>query len=1047
MILQTEFPIVGIGASAGGVEALEGFFRGLPADPGLAFVVVTHLSPVRESHLPEVIQHYTPLKVQTATEAMQVEVNNVYVLPADAIMSIQDRRLRLRKRTPEQRGQRPIDTFLSALALDCGEFAAGVILSGGDSDGTLGVKIIKEQGGLTLAQSADGFGPSSPEMPGSAIATGMVDFIVPADQMGIKLADYANGLQHLDDFDDAVALGAERAQLEAAKREIYDVLRSRIGHDFSGYKSKTFMRRVQRRLQVNQLTTIQEYIDFLKQQPQEAGALFRDLLISVTNFFRDADAFDSLKDLVIPQLLKDRGATETVRIWVPGCATGEEVYSLAILLRECMSTLAVVPRVQIFATDIDDRALAVARAARYPAALLDGVSPERRDRYFVADGDSYVVSKQVRDLCIFSPHSVLRDPPFSRIDLVSCRNLLIYFGGGIQKQVIPTFHYSLRAGGYLFLGMSENVSQFGDLFSPVDKKHRIFLRRTDIGAQPRPSLTLPSMHKSDLPHSGHRRTQTGVTALRQSVDSQVLTQHAPPHVLVNRDGDIVYYSSRTGKYLEAAAGVPTRQVLTLARKGLRLDLRTLLHDAAETGHTATRENVAMDSEEGRVQMVSLTVEPLAEHKEGEPLFLILFTDQGPMLSREEAYARVNVAQQGAAQQIELELRDTRERLQSMIEEYETALEELKSSNEELVSVNEEFQSTNEELEASKEELVSLNEELHTVNAELHGKVDELDRSNSDLNNLFESTAIATLFLDRNLIIRSFTPAVGDVFNILPSDCGRPITDLASRFDLPSFASDIAQVYTHYQPIERRIAGTLDGKHYLLRLVPYRSSDSQVDGVVVTFIDVTLITRAERRHRTLITELQHRTRNLLALVQSVARRTLGEGEPFERLDTRLAALGRVQGLLTETNGDKIEFGGVVRRELDAVGSERQIAARGPEVHISPERIQTLALAVHELATNAVKYGALRYESGRLNVSWHTELQANEREHLILDWTESGVPVAPDATRRGYGRDLIEQSLAFNLGAKATLTFKQDGIVCRIDMPIEACEDESATPPAG
>lgn len=544
------------------------------------------------------------------------------------------------------------------------------------------------------------------------------------------------------------------------------------------------------------------------------------------------------------------------------------------------------------------------------------------------------------------------------------------------------------------------------------------------------------MHKPDLPHSSHRRTQTGTSTLRHSVDSQVLAQHAPPHVLVNRDGDIVYYSGRTGKYLEAAAGVPTRQVLTLARKGLRLDLRTLLHEAAETGRPAVRENVAVDGEDGRVQMVTLTVEPLADHKENEPLFLILFADHGPLLSRDEAYAQGSVTQQGAAQQIELELRDTRERLQSMIEEYETALEELKSSNEELVSVNEEFQSTNEELEASKEELVSLNEELHTVNAELHGKVDELDRSNSDLHNLFESTAIATLFLDRDLIIRSFTPAMGDVFNILPSDCGRPITDLASRFDLPSFANDIAKVYTHYQPIERRIAGTLDGKHYLLRLVPYRSSDSQVDGVVVTFIDITLITRAERRHRVLISELQHRTRNLLALVQSVARRTLGDGEPFQRFETRLAALGRVQGLLTESDGGKIELGGVIRRELDAVGNERQVTINGPEVRIAPERIQTLALAIHELATNAVKYGALRYESGRLDVKWRIERRDGNRDHLILDWTESGLPAAPDATRRGYGRDLIEQALALTLRAKTAMDFRSDGIACHIDVPIEA-----------
>lgn len=1042
MTLSPEFPIVGVGASAGGVEALEGFFRGVPPSPGAAFVVVTHLSPSRESHLPEVLARYTSLPVVAAVDNQQVEINTVYVLPRDALMSISQRRLRVLKRPPDLPGRRPIDLFFSALARDCGDFAAGVILSGGNSDGTLGIKTIKEHGGLTLAQAADGYGPNNPEMPDSAIASGLIDFALPADQMGPRLVEFAKGLPALSDpATDLQPSGVVR--LDAAGLEICNLLRTRIGHDFSGYKNKTFMRRVQRRMHVNQIETIEAYIDFLKQSPQEAGALFRDLLISVTNFFRDADAFESLQRLVIPKLLEGRGAAESVRIWVPGCATGEEVYSLAILLREHMDSMAVAPQVQLFATDIDDRALAVARAARYPGQLLEGMSQERRDRHFFADGDGYVVNKQVRELCIFSPHSVLRDPPFSRIDLISCRNLLIYFGGEIQKQVIPTFHYSLRPGGYLFLGMSENVSQFSELFSPIEKKHRIFQRRADIAAPPRPTLPLTSVQSRGQPTAGVPRVQTGTVAIRQAVDTQVLAQHAPAHVLVSREGDIVYYSSRTGKYLEAAAGVPTRQVLTLARKGLRLDLRTLLHEAVETGLPAVRKDVVVEDDEGRVQRVSLTVEPLAARHEAEPLYLILFDDQGPILAREEAQAHAQAARQGAAQQMETELRDTRERLQSMIEEYETALEELKSSNEELLSVNEELQSTNEELEASKEELVSLNEELHTVNAELHGKVDELDRSNSDLHNLFESTAIATLFLDKDLIIRSFTPAVSDVFNILPGDCGRPITDLASRFDLPSFAKDIQQVYSRYQPIERRIAGTLDGKHYLLRLVPYRGSDSRVDGVVVTFIDITQITRAERRHRILISELQHRTRNLLALVKNVARRTLGEGEPFKRLDTRLAALDRVQGLLGESGNEKIEFGGMLRRELEAVGNEQQITLTGPQVQVLPDRIQTLALAIHELATNAVKYGALSHESGNLDITWRVQRQ-DDKDHLVIDWEETGLPVVPDATHRGYGRELIENALALTLRAKTTLEFRQDGIACHIDVPLE--NDASAAAPA-
>ncbi|MGB3821098.1 CheR family methyltransferase [Achromobacter pulmonis] len=1036
MTLKQEFPIVGVGASAGGIEALEGFLRGLPPSPGVAIVVITHLSPSRESHLSEVLSRYTTLQVLPAVDNQQVDVNCIYVLPQDALMSISHRRLRVLKRPADLPGRRPIDLFFTALARDCGDVAAGVILSGGNSDGTLGIKAIKEHGGLTLAQATNEFGPLNPEMPDSAIASGLIDFVLPVGQMGPRLAEFARHVPPPE------PQGSGPVCLDAAGLAISNLLRSRIGHDFSGYKNKTFMRRVQRRMHVNQIEGIDAYIERLKQSPQEAGALFRDLLISVTNFFRDKDAFDSLQRLVIPKLLDGRGPAESVRLWIPGCATGEEVYSLAILLREHMDSMPSPPQIQLFATDIDDRALAVARAARYPGQLLENLSQERRDRHFYADGDSYVVNKQVREICIFSPHSVLRDPPFSRIDLISCRNLLIYFGSDIQKQVIPTFHYSLRPGGYLFLGMSENVSQFSELFIPIEKKHRIFQRRADIAAPPRPALPVAALQTRGQPSIGTLRQQTGATALRQAVDAQVLSQHAPAHVLVNRDGDIVYYSSRTGKYLEAAAGAPTRQVLTLARKDLRLDLRTLLHEAVETGQAAVRKNVALEDDEGRVQQISLTVEPLAARHETEPLYLILFDDQGPVLPRDEAQDLAYPQRHDATRHLESELRDMRERLQSMIEEYETALEELKSSNEELLSVNEELQSTNEELEASKEELVSLNEELHTVNAELHGKVDELDRSNSDLHNLFESTAIATLFLDQNLIIRSFTPAVSDVFNILPSDCGRPITDLASRFDLPSFASDIQHVYDRYLPIERRIAGTLDGKHYLLRLVPYRGSDSQVDGVVVTFIDITQVTHAERRHRILISELQHRTRNLLALVKNVARRTLGDGEPFKRLDTRLAALDRVQDLLGESDTARIEFGGMLRRELEAVGNEHQITFSGPPVLVQADHIQTLALAIHELATNAVKYGALSHSAGRLDIVWRVQPQ-DSKDHLVIDWTETGAPVAPNATRRGYGSELIEHALAFTLRAKATLEFRQEGISCQINVPLDNNEVATAT----
>jgi two-component system CheB/CheR fusion protein len=1032
------FPIVGIGASAGGIEALEGFFRGIPDHPGLGFVIVTHLSPERESFLHQLVARYTKLTVRVAADGMCVEADCIYVLPADAILSIQDQRLTIRKPARSRRERKPIDIFFSSLAADQGEMAAGVVLSGGDGDGTLGIKAIKERGGLTLAQVADGYGPRHPDMPESAISTGFVDFAVPVDQMGGKLVEYARSLRLLDTMATASRAVNDTEENETARQEIYAVLRNQVGHDFGGYKSKTFIRRVQRRMQVTQLDTMENYVERLRQDTQEVGALFRDLLINVTNFFRDAEAFSSLATLVVPKLFENRGAEDTVRIWVPGCATGEEVFSIGILVREHLDTLKAVPRVQIFATDIDERALSVARAARYPEALLDSVSPERRQRFFIPDGGSYVLSKEVRDLCIFSPHSVIRDPPFSRIDLVSCRNLLIYFGLDVQNQVIPIFHYALKPDGYLFLGTSENISQFGELFVPLEKKHRIFRRRMDNAPAARLPLMMQgsrSTHAAEAPLQ--KRAMTG-TALRHAAEGQVMERYAPPYVVVNRDGDVAHYSGRTGKYLEAAAGAPTRQILTLARKGLRLELRTVFREAVETGRTATREGVAVEGDDGRVQMITLTAEPMRERDDGEPLFLILFTDEGPTLSRDEALGRVHASQDGAALHLEQELRETRERLQSLIEEYETALEELKSSNEELVSVNEELQSTNEELEASKEELQSVNEELHTVNADLSGKLEALDRANSDLQNLFESTDVATVFLDRRLMIRSFTPAAAGVFNILPGDRGRPITDLSGRFNLPGLASDIEAVLAGRGPAERRVDQDAGQAHALIRLAPYYDSDHRIEGAVITVIDITNLTRAEARQNVLIAELQHRTRNLLAMVQALAVRTLGRGGSLEGFNERLAALGRVQGLISTARSQEVDLAEVVSLELQAVGpgEDGKISVAGPPVSLSLEHVQTFALALHELATNATKYGALKEGSGRLTIEWSVERASGGERNLILTWQEHGVDMPPLGNlRQGYGRQLIERALAYTLRARTELVFGADGVFCRIEMPLK------------
>ena len=1028
------FPIVGVGASAGGVEALEGFFQGMPDHPGLACVVVTHLSPERQSLLHEIVARYTGMTVHIAADGMPVEVDSVYVMPADAILSIQGRRLSITRPDKEHRERKPIDIFFSALAVDLGELSAGVVLSGGDGDGTLGIKAIKERGGLTLAQVHNGHGPQHPHMPESAISTGFIDFAVAAGEMGQRLVAFARGLDVLDGMASASRGADAQDGLHDTREAVCAILRAQVGHDFSGYKTKTFMRRVQRRMQIVGLATIDAYLDLLREDSREVAMLFRDLLINVTSFFRDAEAFEMLAAQVVPRLFEGRGAEDTVRVWVPGCATGEEVYSIAALLREHVDTLPEPPRVQVFATDIDEHALSVARAGRYPAQLTEGISDQRRDRFFIRDGGSYVVTREVRDLCIFSPHSVLRDPPFSRIDLVSCRNLLIYFGLMAQHQVIPVFHYALRPEGYLFLGMSENISQFADLFGAMDKRHRIFQKRSDGGLPSRLPRSLVGLRQGQAGGAAPARAAMGSGALRQAVEAQVLEQFAPPHVVVNRDGDVVFYSARTGTYLEAASGIPTRQVMAMARKGLRLDLRTALQEVVETGLSVTRGNIAIDGDGGRVQMIALTVTPITRaDTQAEPLYLALFTDQGPSLSREDAALRGTAPSDGDAAHLERELRDARERLQSLIEEYETALEELKASNEELVSVNEELQSTNEELEASKEELQSVNEELHNVNADLSVKVHDLDRANTDLQNLFDSTDVATVFLDRDLVIRSFTPAVSRIFNVRPGDRGRPLTDLSTRLALPDLVADAAAVLARSEPVERQIQDGEGRITYLSRVGPYQDGNHRTQGVVLTFVDVSGLSRAEARQRVLVAELQHRTRNLLAVVQSIAQQTLGKGGSLDAFGQRLAALGRVQGLLSQDGEGEIDLVDVVDVELRAQATipNERITVGGPHVGLKRDQVQTMALALHELATNALKYGALKPGgTGTLDVSWRIDGRT-----LVLEWLERGVAMPEVPGRRGYGRTLIEKALGYALRARTDFTLGPDGVSCRIelDMP--------------
>src|SRR5215467_8610120 len=624
---QEKFPIVGIGASAGGLEALEGLFRSMPADTGLSFALVTHLARGHVSSLVEILSRYTPMPVKTALDGVVMNRNELHVCPPDHIMTMVDGTLRLQIRADEAQ-RKPIDVFLSSLAEEHGEASIGILLSGGGSDGTLGIKAIKERGGLTLAQGGDGAGPLQPGMPDTAIAAGVVDLVLPVEEMAERLADYARNFGKIEALiDDEHNRRHEAETKNEGYHAIYSILNKQAGHDFSGYKEKSFQRRVRHRMQVLQIASLKSYIARLRNEPDEVTLLFRDLLIGVTNFFRDPGAFETLEKAVIPALFEGKGASDTVRIWVPGCATGEEVYSLAILVREHMETLRVSPKVQLFATDIDENALVVARTGRYPEPLLENVSKPRLNRYFARDDVSYSVNKDIRDLCIFSAHSVIKDPPFSRIDLISCRNLLIYFGTDFQARVIPVFHFALKPSGYLFLGTAENVSQFSDLFAPFDKKQRIFQRRDHVASPLQFPAFSPAGRQIPTPTEMRREHAGMATNLRHAVEARVLERFSPAHVVINREGDILHYSAHTGKYLEPAPGLPNRQLVAMARRGVRLDLRNALREATQSRRPVKRERIAVEIDD-RVQQVDIIVEPLGDNPR-DPLFLVIFQDVGP----------------------------------------------------------------------------------------------------------------------------------------------------------------------------------------------------------------------------------------------------------------------------------------------------------------------------------------------------------------------------------------------------------------------------------
>ncbi|MBW8313178.1 MAG: PAS domain-containing protein [Rhizobium sp.] len=854
--LHAGFPVVGIGASAGGLAAFEAFFSGMPADapPGMAFVLVQHLAPDHKSMLSDLIRRCTRMPVFEVDDGMVVQPDCVYIIPPNHDMAFLDGTLQLLEPSAP-RGQRlPIDFFFRSLAEDQGQRAIGIVLSGTGSDGTQGVRAIKGAGGMVMAQDPDTTEFSG--MPLSAIATGMVDYPLPPAEMPARLVAYA---RHA--FGKIrVPVAVDTPQAEGALKKIFVLLRAQTGHDFSQYKPSTINRRVERRMAVHQIDALEAYVRFLQQTPAEVEALFRDLLIGVTSFFRDPDAFKVLEEQVIPKLFEDKPAGSTIRAWCAGCSTGEEAYSVAILLQEYMEKTHQHQAVQLFATDIDSRAIATARAGLYPASVAADLSAERLARFFSpeSDGSAYRVHKGLRDMLVFSEHDLIKDPPFSRLDLVTCRNVLIYMNAALQRKVIPLFHYALRPGGVLFLGSSEGVGELGDAFAVIDRKAKLFQRKETVPARDRGPLThlMPPMATNDAgpaPKIGaHRATSAAKLPLRELTEQALLRQLAPTAALVNEQGDILYLYGRTGMYLEPAPGEPgISNLLKMAREGLRRELASALKQAAAKRETVRCPGLRVKTN-GHFTLVDLTVCPVpatGAAQAGSFLYLAILEDVPEPQARPlagapagaEGVAAIPGSETEAAQRIsELlhELRTKDEYLRSTHEELEISNQELKSSIEEMQSVNEELQSTNEEMETSKEELQSVNEELNTVNMELQTKVADLSRVNNDMNNLLAGTGIGTVFVDHELRILRFTPAASAIINLIPSDVGRPVSHVVSNMvGYDSLAADVREVLDSLAPKAVDVR-TTNGKWHTMRILPYRTLDNVIEGAVISFIDIT-----------------------------------------------------------------------------------------------------------------------------------------------------------------------------------------------------------------
>jgi two-component system, chemotaxis family, CheB/CheR fusion protein len=1145
------FPIVGIGSSAGGLEPLQTLFRAMPADSGLAFIVAAHLDPTQKSHLTELLGRCTEMPVVQIEKALEVEPDHVYVIAPDQELTI--RKGVVHTNTPSApRGHRhPVDSFFRSLAEDQGERAIAIVLSGTGTNGSLGLRFIKAEGGIVLVQDPDTAGFEG--MPRSAIGTGIVDLVLPPEKMPEALLNLARH-PYVRQPAAAVAETAPEEQL----RLLLSLVRAQTRRDFNSYRKRTLLRRIYRRMGLHQIESLGDYIERLRSDPKEVRALAADLTINVTGFFRDPDAWQVLADKVVAPLVRERPTESAIRIWIAGCSTGEEAYSIAMLITEQAEAVGKSFDLKLFATDVTEGVLSSARAGQYPSSIAVDVGEPRLERFFEMLDDTYRIRKSLREAIIFAPQNLLQDPPFSRLDLISCRNLLIYLEPDFQRRVLALFHFSLREGGHLFLGPAETISGQEELFQPVSKKWRIYRRlgptRHDIVDFPLVGRTqLGSGPEIDVPRAvPEPRVSSG-----ELLDQALLQHYAPASVLIDARSDVHYLRGPTDLYLRSPSGEPTHNLLAMAREGLQMPLRAAVRKALDKGEEITTAGRVRRG--GLLHPVRLVVRPLNTGRHGPVRLLVSFSERDVAVN---APPPVELKDAGHDGELQAELDTAREDLRLSIEQMEAANEELKASNEEIRSINEELQASNEELETSREELQSLNEELNTVNNQLQAKVSELEARTNDLNNLLNSTDVATLFLDRSLCIRWFTGSMKALLELLPTDIGRPISHFAQRFSGGSLLEDARSVLERLVSSSAEVVDDL-GRWYIRRIMPYRTANDRIDGVVVTFTEITerkrheqqvqaardfaeqiieavrfplvvltdeqrvrlaneafrqmfqisrdeaegkllsqlgnrqwdipeldrLLSRVlpermevvgfeiehdferigrrtmilharpldgeplvllgmfditdrkenERERELLAQELSHRVKNTLAVVQALAMQTDGRLRSVEAYREafvgRLQALARAQNLLLDAHWRGTDLKVLVEEAVAAyrVDHPDVVEIDGEPIAVTPRQGLGLSLILHELGTNAAKYGALTRSEGRLHISW--QIEAGSERRVRFKWQERHGPTVERSAEKGFGTRLIKRACEYELNGKVELNYAPRGLSCELVFPVE------------